>query len=278
MWLYVVRPKAIGVPRAPTDGCSTRRVDDRGDPSAAALGAQAVLVVVAPDEELRARQADPLDQVAGEQDAVERDHDAADQAVRPPPRGRRPSRARHGYRPAAGSGRPAARGRTRRRRPGPRSRGAVVGQERLQAAGLGQTVVVHQPDQVGAALDGPAQALVEATGTPGVVAEQARVQVRDLGLGRAQPRPRAVGGGVVDDQDLVDPIGVRQGADQMLQQRQPVEGDHDRAQASVGRGHLRTLVGVGYSARVADHRSSMRPKCQMASAATQAKTKSPTMK
>ena len=99
-------------------------VDDGGDAGAGALGAEAVLVVVAPDEELLARQADPLDQLAGDQHAVERDDDVADQAVaRPPPR-RRASGARRGSPPGSRIGKhQPARGRPRRRRPGPRSRG-----------------------------------------------------------------------------------------------------------------------------------------------------------
>ena len=63
-------------------------VDDGRDPGAGGLGAEPVLVVVAPDEELGTGIADPLDQRAGHQHAVERDDDVVEPAVG----GRRPCR------------------------------------------------------------------------------------------------------------------------------------------------------------------------------------------
>ena len=84
----------------------------------------------------------------------------------------------------------------------------LVGEQGLEAPGLRQAVVVHQPDQVGPPLDGPAQAFVEASGTAGVVGQEPRVQALGLGLGGPEPLPGAVGRDVVDDQDLVEPVGL----------------------------------------------------------------------
>ena len=154
-------------------------VDDGGDPGAAALGAQAVLVVVAPDEELRPRQADPLDQLAGDQHAVERDHDARGSARRH--RGRSTSAIACTTRVPPGS----RIGKTSRLGFGlvdddraPEVERRRVLEQGLEAVGLGQAVVVHQPDQVGPALDRPAQALVEAAGAAGVGRSAAGVRRR----------------------------------------------------------------------------------------------------
>ena len=196
-------------------------------------------MVVAPDEELRARQADLLDQGAGEQHAVERDHDVADHAA-----GRRRADVAHRMDHAGAAREPDREdealglGLVDDHR-APEVEVALVPEQRLQAAGLGQAVVVHQPDQVGAALDGPAQALVEATRAPRVRRQVPRVQVRGGGLGRPQPLPRAVGGGVVDDEDLVEALGLGQRRDEALEQVEAVERDHDRGDASVVSGHAR---------------------------------------
>ena len=82
MWLYVVRPNIIGVPRSPADGCRNRAPTTVAMRAPASLGPPEVLDVVAPDEELLARQADPLDELAGDQHAVEGDDDVRDQRRR----------------------------------------------------------------------------------------------------------------------------------------------------------------------------------------------------
>ena len=97
--------------------------DDRGDAGAGLLGPQPVLVVVAPDEELLARQPDPVDELLGDEDAVEGDHDPVDAVPAARHGARRRRRARRGCCRAAGSGRPGGPGRPRRRPAGPRSRG-----------------------------------------------------------------------------------------------------------------------------------------------------------
>ena len=88
-------------------------------------------MVVAPDEELLAGQPDPLDQLAGDEHAVERDHDVADHARRRRGARRRPSGARRGCRRAAGSGRPAGSGSASSTTTGPqKSRSCVPEQQR----------------------------------------------------------------------------------------------------------------------------------------------------
>ena len=232
-------PEGHGGAEGPDRRVRDAGVDDGGDPGAAALGAQAVLVVVAPDEELGARQADPLDQGPGEQDAVERDHDVADQAVRSRRRATSPIACTVRVPPGSRIGKTSRSGSVSSTTTGPQKSSAPSWASRVsRQPGLRQAVVVHQPDQVGAALDGPAQALVEAARAPGVVGQVPRVQALDLGLGGPEPLPRAVGGGVVDDQDLVEPIGLGQGPDEALEQVEPVERDHDGGDAAVGRGHL----------------------------------------
>ena len=81
-----------------------------------------------------------------------------------------------------------------------------------------------------------AQAVVEAAGAAAVRGSSVRWRssgrVRRLSLrGDGQPLPRAVGRGVVDDEDLSD-LGDRpQPRDQSLQQVEPVVGDHHGSDA-----------------------------------------------
>ena len=133
-------------------------VDHGGDPGAGALGAQTVLVVVAPDEELLARQPDPLDEVAGDQHAVERDHDVARSGRRAAAR----STSAMPVHDAGAAGQPDREAQPGRvllgdAPPAPRSRGPSRCQQQGQAVGVGEPVVVHQPGQVGAALDAPSR-------------------------------------------------------------------------------------------------------------------------
>ncbi len=196
------------------------RADDGGDPGPGALGAPQVLDVVAPDEELRARQPDPVDQVAGDQHAVERDHHPGDQ-----PGDGRGLDLRHPVHHAGASGQPDREAEPSGVLLGEHGRAPEVEvlalEQDREAVAVGDAVVVHQPGQVGTALHRPAQALVEPPGAAAVLGQRA---VHDA-LG-GQPLPGAVGGGVVDHQDLVDLGHLAQPGDQALQQRHPVEGHH----------------------------------------------------
>ena len=83
----------------------------------------------------------------------------------------------------------------------------AVGQQQVEAVDVGQSVVVHQPDQSRAALDRQPQAGVEATGATDVPVEGPR----DDRLG-AEPLPRAVRGRIVDHHDLVEPVHLTEPA------------------------------------------------------------------
>ena len=105
-----------------------------------------------------------------------------------------------------------ARGRPRRRPAGPqKSRSRRLGQQPGQAVGVGQPVVVHQPDQVGAALERPGQPVVEAARPAAVACQRAVPQHRPPACPRApssQPLAGPVGRGVVDHQHLVQVRGI----------------------------------------------------------------------
>ena len=110
-----------------------------------------------------------------------------------------------------------------------------------QAVGLRQAVVVHQPDQVRAALDRPGQTVVEALRPAAVGGEgpaehrhgrpvPRRVTVRQA----REPLPRAVGRRVVDDQHLGQPGDRLEALEEPTEQVQPVEGDDHRGHPRAG--------------------------------------------
>ena len=173
-----MRPNIIGVPRSSVAGCRKRDADDRGDPGTGPPGAPEVLHVVAPDEELLARQPDPLHQLAGDQHAVERDHDVLEAAPRRPPLdvgeacttravAGEPDREAEPVRVVLGD--------HGRAEEVVRRRGAGAGSQAVRGW---DPVVVHQPDQVGAALERRCDPGVEPAGAAGV-------------LGRAEDRQRS---------------------------------------------------------------------------------------
>ena len=210
-------------PEVADAGVADRGVDDGGHPAAGALGAEPVLVVVAPDEELLARQADPLDQRAGDEHAVERDHDVADHAAGGRGRGRRACRGRRGCRPAAGSGRPAARGRPRRRRPGPRSRSRGAGARRGSPASGSPSSSISQTRSAprstatrSPSWNPPAPPRLRSSAS-GTSAGPSVTPSREPGAG--QPGPGPVGRGVVDDDHLGQQRLVPQPRHQPLEQR-----------------------------------------------------------
>ena len=167
----------------------------------AALARQTVLDVVAPDEELLAGQPDPLDQLAGDQHAVERDHDVADQPVR----------ARPGATSARSCTTAAPAGQPDREaqpvgvvlvdaRPVPRSRGRRV----LEQAGRGSPAAGGRrrpsatPGRRRARLRPPGR---RGSRRPRRVAVQRHAPAAPRWPSR-EPLPRAVGRGVVDDEHL----------------------------------------------------------------------------
>ena len=236
MSLYVVRPNAIGVPSVADRRVADPCVDDGRDAGAGALGPEAVLVVVAPDEELRARQADPLDQVTRDQHAVEGDHDAADQAVP-----RRPAGRRHGVDDAGPAGEAdrehqPARGRPRRRRPGPRSRGRRRCASRAdRQSGSGRPSSSISQTRSASALDRPAQALRGSRPHRRCCRSAgARAARHARAAWPTQPGRRAVGGARCrrpgSRRDLV---GFGAVGGRAAQEVEAVEGDHHGADAAV---------------------------------------------
>ena len=103
---------------------------------------------------------------------------------------------------------PAGRGRPRRRRPGPRSRARRVVEQRGRGSRRsGSAVVVHQPDQVGVALDAPSASPSWKPPAPPVLRSR-RAAPRPAPSARrraGQPLAGAVGRGVVDDQTSSSP-------------------------------------------------------------------------
>ena len=208
-------------------------VDDGRHPGPGAAGAPEELHIVAPEEELLSRQADPCDQLPGDEHAVERDDHVGEEPV--------PGRAldlRHPVHHAGAAGYPDGEAKPGRVVLGQHGRSpevqAVTPQQPGQTVGVGPAVVVHEPGQVGAPLHRPGQPFMEPPGTAAVLGERAR-EHGDGALTalvaipkRVQPPPRAVGRGVVDHQHLGQPGDSTEPREQPPEQRKPVVGHHDR--------------------------------------------------
>ena len=159
--------------------------------------------------------ADPLDQLAGDQHAVEGDHDVRGSRRRRRPPRRRPSGARRGCRRAAGSGstsRSGSASSTHDRAP------EVEVVARARAAGRGSRASGRPSSSISQTRSAPrsiaqAQPVVEAAGAAAVGRAGCGVEHGTAPVGRgsaASQLPRAVGRGVVDDQHLVEPRHLAQ--------------------------------------------------------------------